>query len=266
MNYNITARQQHEKEYYNKYVRTVINTPVNFAPVLGKEKRPWNSYWTVYHIATELYKGHGQTLLDLGCGDGRSCLRFAKIGYQVTGCDISEGNVQQCRKLALEYGFQSQISCSLAVAEQLDYKDESFDLVVGIDVLHHVEIAPALLEVRRVLKCGGSAIFRDPVEIPVFDVLRKTRLVTCFFPMGMSFEDQRTADEIKLNKNDLITIRTIFSEYEEHRYLMLARLHKIFHSHHPERPSRLEMIDHFIMQHLPFLHCIGGEIIHVLKK
>ena len=42
--------------------------------------------------------GAGVEILDLGCGPGRDCLLFASRGMTVTGFDLSETNVDQCRK------------------------------------------------------------------------------------------------------------------------------------------------------------------------
>ena len=266
MRNNLTARQQREREYYDKYSLMHELPNVNFEPIRGKEKRLWNSYWAVYSIVTDFYKGPDQELLDLGCGTGRASMLYARIGYQVSGCDIAEGNIQRCRELSLKYNCETHTRFSVGAAEQLDYEDESFDIVVGIDVLHHVNIASVLQEVLRMLKRGGSAIFRDPVEIPVFDVLRRTRLVTHFFPMGMSFEEHRTADEKKLNKKDLHTIHTIFPICEERRFVILSRIRGLLNIHHPERASRLEMIDYWLMRCLPLLKHFGRDVIHILRK
>jgi SAM-dependent methyltransferase len=47
----------------------------------------------------------------------------------------------------------------VAPAEATGLPDASFDLVVGKWVLHHVDVAAAAAEVRRVLRPGGRAVF-----------------------------------------------------------------------------------------------------------
>ena len=44
----------------------------------------------------------------------------------------------------------------------LTYSDAAFDSVVGSSILHHLEIEPALREIRRVLKPGGTIYFTEP--------------------------------------------------------------------------------------------------------
>src|SRR5512136_3182288 len=51
--------------------------------------------------ATELYKREGVTkLLELGCGQGRDTLYFARNGFQVYALDYSETGVQTIREKA----------------------------------------------------------------------------------------------------------------------------------------------------------------------
>ena len=47
-------------------------------------------------------------------------------------------------------------------AYELSYGDAVFDSVVGSSILHHLEIEPALREIRRVLKPGGTICFTEP--------------------------------------------------------------------------------------------------------
>lgn len=47
-------------------------------------------------------------------------------------------------------------------AEALPFRNESFDLVYGCSVLHHLDLEEALREVRRVLRPGGRLVFSEP--------------------------------------------------------------------------------------------------------
>src|SRR5205814_8679982 len=98
---------------------------------------------------------------------------------------------------------------SISVAEKLDYPADYFDMVVGTDILHHVDISQAVAECSRVLKKGGLAIFHEPVRAPVFDVLRETRFGRWLVPKEVSLERHLTHDERKLSPDDLKTIRSL---------------------------------------------------------
>ena len=183
MTMSLTERQKREREYYNKYA--VMHNPakakVNLSPVLsvlnGEERRPWNSYWAVYEFAINEFKP-GAKLLDFGTGPGENALRFAHIGYEVEGFDISEKNIEIATEL---FSKNEKIgNFQVSFAEELPYSDETFELIVGIDILHHVDIEESINECHRVLKKGGKAFFREPVEVPVLDRIRETRQLLYF--------------------------------------------------------------------------------------
>jgi SAM-dependent methyltransferase len=44
----------------------------------------------------------------------------------------------------------------------MDFPDESFDVVFGSSILHHLNLAPALGEIYRVLKIRGGIVFTEP--------------------------------------------------------------------------------------------------------
>lgn len=58
-------------------------------------------------------------------------------------------------------------------ANALEFPDDSFDVVYGGGILHHLEFERALSEVRRVLKPGGLMLFEEPLNInPVGKLVR----------------------------------------------------------------------------------------------
>jgi ubiquinone/menaquinone biosynthesis C-methylase UbiE len=223
----MTERQRREREYYNQYGRSfdpyaygVDMSPVT-GPLSGKEYRPWNSYWAIYELAIAHFQ-EGKRLLDFGTGSGDNALRFAHIGYVIEGFDISEINIKNAQRL-----FAAHNQCGnfqVAIAEALPYPDEHFDIIVGIDILHHVDISKAIRECHRVLKPGGKAFFREPVDVPVLDAIRNTRLVRFFVPKEVSLEKHITADERKLNALDQLAIQEIFPKLKTHIANGKARL------------------------------------------
>ena len=262
----LTERQKRERDYYSEYSKRNAVTNVNFDAVLGQESRPWNSYWCIYETAAEYFEGPHQKMLDFGCGMGEAAMCYAHVGYETYGFDICPGNIEHCQRLAEKYEFADRCHFSVQAAENLSYDDEAFDVVAGIDILHHIEIEPAIKEVHRVLKPGGRAIFREFVEVPIFDKLRTNRLVTMVFPKDMSLEDHRTHDEKKLSKEDIQTVKSVFAEAKTHRFCLTSRLHRIIKPRHPDRASPLEKFDFALLRVLPFLNRFGGEIVFVLTK
>ena len=182
MSGNLTDRQQREREFFDEYCSRYNTRVLNLAPIEGKERRPWNPYWYVFEAAKKHYEGGARKLLDFGCGVGINTVRLALIGFQVSGFDISPRCIATAEQLAAAHGVSDRTHFSVQASENLEYPNDSFDVVVGIDILHHVEIAPSVNECLRVLRPGGTAYFREWVEVPAFDCVRNTPPVRFFFP------------------------------------------------------------------------------------
>jgi 2-polyprenyl-3-methyl-5-hydroxy-6-metoxy-1,4-benzoquinol methylase len=258
-------RQVRERMYYDQFVQLSIPEVASLDAIRGDERRPWNPYWYVATLVGEHYRSPAQQLLDFGCGPGSYAVQFAHIGYEVSGFDISEGNVIAARALAERYGFAERTHFQVSTAEQLDYPSSTFDIVVGVDILHHVDIPRALAECLRVLKPGGVALFKEPVEVPIFDWLRNTWLGRTLRPKETSFDRHITQDEKKLTAEDLARITTM-CQVEERRFRVIARIEALLAlSGHawltPNGASRLEMLDEHLLRACPPLGMFGGNVV-----
>ena len=70
--------------------------------------------------------------------------------------------------------FGGRVDVQQMDAASLLYNDESFDLVTGIWVLHHLDIKKTAREVSRVLKPGGKAVFIEPLaHNPISNIWRR---------------------------------------------------------------------------------------------
>ena len=90
--------------------------------------------------------------------------------------DLSPGMVEVAQRNAAALGFE--VEGRVADAESIPYPDDSFDLVVGHAVLHHIpDVELALREVLRVLKPGGRFVFAgEPTKYGDFVARRLSRL------------------------------------------------------------------------------------------
>ena len=265
----MTERQRREKEYYEQYAASFdpSKNEIDMAPVSallnGGEKRPWNSYWAMYEFAWNNHQD-GDKLLDFGSGPGDNALRFSEIGFKVEGFDISENNVSIAQKLFNKKGRHGNFQVS--TAEKLPYEDDSFGVIAGIDILHHVDIPLAVKECRRVLRNGGKAFFREPAEAPCLDWVRNTKLVRFFAPKEASLENHITEDERKLNQFDEKVLKSIFPKMKKHHYFLFARFDKFYRNGADPNPSILEKLDWFLMNKVPFLKKLSGAVIYELEK
>jgi ubiquinone/menaquinone biosynthesis C-methylase UbiE len=120
------------------------------------------------------------TALELGCGTGFFSLNLvsggviAPDGLAVT--DISPGMVKVAARNAKSLGFT--VDGRVADAERLPFDDDSFDLVVGHAVLHHIpDLDQTMREILRVLKPGGRFVFAgEPTRHGEYLARRLSRL------------------------------------------------------------------------------------------
>ena len=98
--------------------------------------------------------------LELGCGTGFFLLNLIQAGVARRGSvtDLSPGMVKVATRNGQSLGLD--IDGRVADAEGIPYDDDTFDLVVGHAVLHHIpDVELSLREVIRVLKPGGRFVF-----------------------------------------------------------------------------------------------------------
>ena len=98
--------------------------------------------------------------LEIGSGTGYFSLNLLQIGTikRLTATDISPGMLNRLFETAQSLGLAAETV--VTEAEQLPFEDESFDLVFGHAVLHHIpDLERAFAEFRRVLRPGGAIAF-----------------------------------------------------------------------------------------------------------
>ena len=124
--------------------------PVGQRQVLGKLRKV---------LGSELDRGYGRSL-EIGAGTGYFSLNLLQAGAvgEATCTDISPGMVRTLSDNAQRLGLA--VRAARAEADSLPFPDESFDLVIGHAVLHHLpDLERAFREFHRVLRPGGRIAF-----------------------------------------------------------------------------------------------------------
>lgn len=175
-NSNKETLSEKERAYSDKWAKIYDNVIVSTSPVgMDRIKRRARS------IIQGAELKEGMTVLELGCGTGEYSKEFAEGNVQLISLDISLEMAKVARSKAGK-GVQFVV-CN---AEQLPFKDDGFDAVVGNAILHHFpDLSAALQEVRRIKKQPAKIVFREPnlfnpgkffvFGIPILRLFRKNR-------------------------------------------------------------------------------------------
>jgi len=115
----------------------------------------------VFHLLGDV---SGKVVLDLGCGNGENSILLAFRRPNLVGIDVSESLLCLARRRFALNGVAGPAIFVASSAHDLALPDESVDVVVGIAILHHLDLKLAAREVNRILKPGGRAIFQEPVR------------------------------------------------------------------------------------------------------
>lgn len=120
-------------------------------------------------ISKLIEKTDGQ-ILDIGSADGV----FTKVileksgAKKVIGVDVLKNSVDWANK----HWKNKKVEFILADANDLKFKDETFDAVFALEVLEHVETPLEILkDIRRVLKRDGYAVFLVPTDSLLFEII-----------------------------------------------------------------------------------------------
>ncbi len=139
----------------------------------------------------------------------------------------------------------NEVECEFVVGsiDALPFPDESFDVVVGSAILHHLPrqgVVDALGEAYRVLRPGGRALFIEPIENSrLFDLAQN------LLPVGKPGTPRyrpsvlqraqwkaylEAADDRSLSNAELMAARGRFPGVDFSYYGWLARLERVFHN------------------------------------
>lgn len=96
------------------------------------------------------------TVLEIGCGTGLQTADLASYFNSMVAFDVSPDLLAVASKRIPNVEFK------VMDAHHLEFPDMSFDAVVGVSILHHLDWDIALREATRVLKPGGVLRFSEP--------------------------------------------------------------------------------------------------------
>lgn len=140
--------------------------------ILGKDTR-YNSKWLAGKASVRKYffdvvvKHIKPTdkVLDFGCGPGTFSIILSSICAEVYSIDISKEFINTC-KANIQAENITNVFPSVITSDKLDFEDASFDVIMMVDVIHHLDdIDFRMKEVFRLLKPNGKLLVFEPNKL-----------------------------------------------------------------------------------------------------
>jgi ubiquinone/menaquinone biosynthesis C-methylase UbiE len=147
-------QSQKEERFENKFYKAIYNINEDFLDYLKN-------------------KVENSEVLDYGCGIGSLVEKVLKFKPKnIAGIDISEISINKAKKKAVE--LKVKVNFSVDNCEKTKFNNNSFDIVYGTGILHHLQLEKCLDEIHRILKSKGSLIFIEPLGTnPIINLYRK---------------------------------------------------------------------------------------------
>ena len=127
----------------------------------------WNANTHYHDLVLAAVPAGATRVLDVGCGDGMLCAEFARAGIpHVVGLDLDAAVLERARArhggLRIDWLHGDVQSATLSPA--------SFDAVVSIATLHHLDAGQALARFAELVRPGGIVAVLGVAAIDWWDV------------------------------------------------------------------------------------------------
>lgn len=196
----------------------------------------------------------GVRVLELGCGAGLMAVLLAKSGAEVAAFDLSFESVRLTKQRASVNNVD--LDALVSAGEFLPFSTESFDVIIGKSILHHLAIEIGKNEIFRVLRKGGKAVFIEPLGMnPVLTFFR--RFVPYPHKAVVGVDRPLTYADIRTWNQDAVKWKV-----EEIQLLSMVERGFGWNTQFPI----LRRMDRFLLKHFPFLRRFCRYVVILSQK
>jgi len=207
----LTQENLREKDFHNKLQS---NSKGRFENIFYK------AISNMQNDFLDIVKRHASNkiILDYGCGIGNNAEKIANFNpLKLTAIDISDVSISKASEQAKNLGLN--IDYRTMNCEDTDLEDETYDIIYGAGILHHLKNEKSLPEIARLLKSNGKLIFMEPLGTnPIINLYRKLT------------PNSRSIDEHPFTKDDFLILNKYFGKMKLKFYGFLTLVFFPFYS------------------------------------
>ncbi len=208
-----TERLENEQNFHDERFGGSDNARSNARKYYSINNHSANRY---ARIIAEHCKG--KTLLEYGCGTGSGSEKWLNFGAILTGIDISPAGIKKAKERIAET--KHKANYLVMNAEDMDFGNNSFDLVAGTGIIHHLDLNNCFKELQRVIKPHGHAVFIEPLGHNPF--INLYRFLT---------PKMRTDDEHPLKMKDIKLLQKHFQNVDVEYFSLFTLFAVPFRKH-----------------------------------
>lgn len=262
-------RLERELKYHRKIADelTKVVRPVSQETIVRYARtRDWKYFEkeAVFHYIKKcIFAKKHVDICDFGCGDGiYACqVALANQNVNVIGIDVSPDLIALARKNAEINKVADRVKFVLADAESYSAAGGSFDLILVLNVLHHLELQAAMSSLIQIAKPGGAFIIQEPIAFSSNLQALRDRLPV---PKDVS------PDERQLSLTEVEYIQSLLKVERIHYFNLLGRLGRLI----PDRMAKwklivqwcLNFVDHWLFKLAPILTRYAGRVLIVASS
>src|SRR5262245_24667062 len=157
------------------YLRTKpfcnLHKPIKFSGD-GMDPETARHFYDFANMAVALALRADAKILDVGCGPGWVTEYFARLGYDMTGLDISDGLIRVARerleRLPYQVDQETPLSCRFLTHDiEVTPLAEKFDAIICYDALHHFDDEKSVFRnLAAMLEIGGVLFILEGHQPP----------------------------------------------------------------------------------------------------
>lgn len=265
-NEDLINQANKESEYFNKVYADMdeehrINNYIVPEKFINQVINPKDSSLTGSDYAYSLLgKLEGKSLLDYGAGDGWNTICFAKAKAKVWAIEISEKGVDLIRKKIKANGVSDFVVADVQNCYNTQFESNKFDIIYGGGILHHLDVKTVALEISRILRPEGIAVFIEPIrETKIMDIIKSMVL-----KVTKRKADETTENETPLTSERIYSLRNNFKVVNYRYFEVLSSANKLINS---ERLNRLLLwADYVLMRFIPGFKKLGRTVVIELRE